>query len=384
VTVHDSGVGPAPPAAVREERVRGLRARVAESGLDAFLTCEAIHLRYLAGFTGSSGCLLVTPDRLGLLTDSRYEEQAREELARDPVELRITTDGTREALARLVREWLLPGDGGSGEDAAPRVGIEDERLTVAALRRLREAVPEVGWEPAGEPVERLRAMKGSLELDRLRRAAAMAGRALESTLERVEEGMTERELVAELEYRIRTEGSGPPAFDSIVASGPRSALPHAEPSGRELREGDLLLLDLGATCEGYRSDVTRTVVLGPASEWQRDLHDAVRAAQRAAREAIAPGVEAREVDRRARETLGERGLADRFGHSTGHGVGLEVHEAPSLSRESDDILQEGHVVTVEPGAYLPGRGGVRIEDDVVVGRDGPGVLTDSPRELREL
>ncbi|MDX1389634.1 MAG: M24 family metallopeptidase, partial [Acidobacteriota bacterium] len=173
-------------------------------------------------------------------------------------------------------------------------------------------------------------------------------------------------------------------FETIVAAGPRSALPHARPSDRPLRRGDLVLFDFGATVDGYCSDMTRTFVLGPAAEWQRDAHQAVAVAQEAATAALAAGVQSRDVDAAARETLRAAGLADRFGHGTGHGIGLEVHEAPRIYARSDDVLQAGSVVTVEPGVYLPGRGGIRIEDDVVVEEGGARVLTRFSRELVEL
>lgn len=365
MTVGTPRVG-SPPS----QRVRALRGRLSDEGLDALLVSHPPNLRYLSGFSGSAGLLLVDPEEALLLVDSRYEEQAEEE-ASDAVAVRLAEDGLVTGLAAEVT--------GRAELA---LGFEAHRTTVRRARRLAEETEGTEWRETDGLVEGIRARKDGAEIDLLREAGRVACRALDDALGLVEPGMTEREVVAELEYRLRRAGSGPPAFDSIVASGPRSARPHARPSERRLREGDLVLLDLGATVEGYRSDVTRTVVLGSPEPWQRRAHAAVRAARDAALSAVEPGRPAREVDEAARAALEDRSVEGAFGHSVGHGIGLEVHEEPSLSANSDDILQEGNVVTIEPGVYLRGRGGVRVEDDVVVG-DRPDVLTDAPRGLVE-
>jgi len=353
-------------------RLDSLRERLAEEELDALVVSHPPNFRYLSGFSGSAGLLLVQGHGALLLVDGRYDEQAVEEVGAG-IEVRVAEESLRDLLAEAL---------GTSDDP-PRVGLEAHRLTVEGAGRIREAAGDVEWSETTDLVEDLRAVKDADEVRRIARAAEVACRALEELLNVVEEGVSEQALVAELEYRLRAAGSGRPAFDSIVASGPRSALPHATPGERRVREGDLVLLDFGATVEGYCSDVTRTVVLGPAREWQREVQEAVRAARDAAVEAAVPGREAREVDRAAREVLEERGLVESFPHSTGHGLGLEVHEGPSLSRKSDEILRDGNVVTIEPGVYLRGRGGIRLEDDVVVA-DHPRVLTDAPRALREL
>jgi Xaa-Pro aminopeptidase len=357
---------------VRSGRIGRLREELSDDGRDGFLVSAPDNVRYLTGFSGSSGFLLVLPDRAVLLTDSRYEEQAEDEVVAG-VEVEIARDGLGTGITELV-EAVGPSS----------LAFEADHVTVEQLRRLREGDARVSWEPTRELVEDMRAVKDADEIALLARAAGVACRALESTLPAVREGASELELVAELEYQLRRAGSGPPAFESIVAAGPRSALPHARPSERPVREGDLLLLDFGATVEGYRSDVTRTVVLGPPAPWHRDVHGAVLRAQEVGRRELRPGRPAREVDASVRDVLDDAGYAENFGHSTGHGLGLAVHESPSLSRRSEDILQRGHVVTIEPGVYLRGRGGVRIEDDVVVEEDGARVLTDAARDLREL
>lgn len=276
----------------------------------------------------------------------------------------------------------VTGEGASA--AGARVGFESDRLTVRDRERLEEAAPDVRWSGVSGLVEELRVRKSDDEVGRIRRAARLGDRVLEDFLDGVAEGASETELAAELDYRLRVAGSEGVAFDTIVAAGPRSALPHASPSDRELREGDLLLVDFGARVEGYCSDMTRVFCLGPPEEWQRSLHRSVLRAQRAALELVEAGVEAAAVDGAAREALEADGLAEHFGHSTGHGVGLEVHEGPAVSGRSDERLQEGQVITVEPGAYLEGRGGVRIEDDVVVRPGDAEVLTGFPRELQVL
>ena len=342
-------------------------------GLSAFLSVHAANVRYLTGFTGSSGFLLVGPGAAGLITDFRYREQAAEEVP-DDLPVWIHEEGWRDEVAIRLSEVGAPDE----------VGFESDRLTVRARDELAGAAPEVRWRGVTGVVEELRQRKSEQEVDRIRRAAGLGDRVLEAFLGDVEAGATEAELAAELDYRLRLGGSEGVAFDTIVAAGPRSALPHARPSERPLAEGDLLLVDFGARVDGYCSDMTRVFCLGPPAAWQRSLHRSVLRAREAALEVIASGVEASEVDAAARRALERDGLEEHFGHSTGHGIGLEVHEGPSLSGRSEDRLREGNVVTVEPAAYLEGRGGVRIEDDVLVGARGAELLTGFPRDLREV
>lgn len=362
------------PSADHSARLGAVREGLTEARLDALLLVHPPNLRYLTGFTGSNGVLVVFREEGCLLTtDFRYEEQADQQV---PPQVTV----------RVARDGLLP-EVAAGLSARPtplRVGFEGQRLTVRDRRELGELCGGVLWEEAPPLVERLRERKDMAELAHLERAAGIAEATFERLRSVVREGMTEGETAAELDYALRTAGSGPTPFPCIVASGPRSSLPHAEPSERRLREGDLVLFDFGATAAGYCSDITRTVVLGEAEPWQRDLHDAVMEAQRAAVAMLRADVPAREVDGAARRALEGRGLGDRFGHSTGHGLGLEVHEGPRLSRRSEDVLRAGHVVTVEPGVYLRGRGGIRLEDDFVVAAGEPRPLTRVPAELVEL
>lgn len=364
---------PAASASPFARRLDQLRAELPSAGLDGLLLSKLTNVRYMSGFTGSSGQLLMLPERSVLFTDFRYEEQAEGEVA-PAIDVRISRNGLLEELAAFLDERGLSG----------RLGFEAESTTVRDRHELGELCDRVTWETAPGWVEAQRVRKDEKEILSIERAARLGEEALDQVLTIVSEGVTERTLAAELDYRLRLAGSGPPAFESIVAAGPRSALPHAQPSDRPLARGDLVLFDFGASVDGYCSDMTRTFVLGPAAPWQREAHRAVAAAQEAAKQTIRAGVPAREVDSAAREVLESAGLAERFGHGTGHGIGLEVHEAPRIYRRSEDILERASVVTVEPGVYLPGRGGIRIEDDVVVEDAGARILTRYSRDLIEL
>lgn len=365
-----AGAAERPAPALRLERLGGL---LADARLDALLVCHLPNVRYLSGFSGSAGYLLAGGGEAVLVVDGRYEEQAAAEVHHPEVEVVVARDGLLTAVAGIV-----------SERAPLSVGLEAEHLTLRRRDRLAEQSGEVRWDETVELVEGLRARKDEREVDRIARAARIASETWAEFLASVEEGRTERELAGELEYRLRRAGSEDRPFASIVATGARSALPHARPADRPVREGDLLLADFGATVEGYVSDLTRCAVLGAAAPWQREAHAAVEEARRAAVEAVGPGVAAAEVDRVVRDRLDAAGHLEAFGHSSGHGIGLEVHEGPALSRRSEEILRAGNVVTIEPGVYLRGRGGIRLEDDVLVDEDGARVLTTADRVLREL
>ncbi len=354
-------------------RLRNVRDRLHDSHLDALLVSHLPSIRWLSGFTGSSAFLIVEPGSATLITDFRYRTQASEEIW-DGVSIAIAESDLFREVARCLDEG----------ESGPRVGFEDHSLTVRDRRALGECCGGVMWEPSGPLVDELRSAKDSGEIESITRAVRLAEQALEDLLGVVAEGVSERDLAAELVYRLRLAGSESNPFDPIVASGPRSALPHAKPGGRRLEEGDLLLIDFGATVEGYCSDMTRTVVLGSPAAWQREIHGVVSEAVCAGVAATRAGVPARDVDRAARDVIADAGFGDRFGHGTGHGVGLEVHERPSVNSRSRETLRAGSVVTIEPAVYLPGRGGVRLEEMVVAGEGGPEVLTGFPLVLREI
>ncbi|PYP01383.1 MAG: Xaa-Pro dipeptidase [Gemmatimonadetes bacterium] len=343
--------------------------------LDGLLVSSRANVRYLTGFSGSAALVAVTRGDVLLVTDFRYDEQARAEAG---AVARIEVDGT-SVWDRFFKELATLGP-------LERMGYEAHVLSVHDAERLAQAGRAWCWTATTDLVERLRAAKDEGEVAAIRSAAMLAGDALRETLAQVRPGMTELAIAGVLEGALRRRGSEGHPFATIVASGPRSALPHARSSRRTVAVGEWLLLDFGAQVDGYCADITRTVVVGArASEPQRVLYELVRDAQRRARTAVRAGMSGREADALAREPIAARGFEEAFGHSLGHGLGLEVHEAPRLSKTNADPLPAGAVVTVEPGVYVAGEGGVRIEDDVHL-PDGRGaeLLSDGLTDLVEL
>lgn len=323
---------------------------------DAALVVARPNVRYLTGFTGSSGWALLVDGQLHLLTDERYRTQARDESPY--VELHIGNEGLVSMAAAILG------------DAVRELEIDSAALTVAAAEQLRQAVPAARMVPTAGRIERLRARKAPEEIGAIEAALELTEQALVEAFSVDVRGRTERALAARLEYACRRLGADAMAFETIVASGPRGARPHARPGDSAVPESAPVVVDCGCVVDGYCSDITRTVVVGEMSaRWQR-IHDAVDRARAAAIAAARPGIPAAELDGVARAVLAEEGLDRHFVHSLGHGVGLEVHEAPRLSSRSEEILEEGMVVTIEPGVYLPGEGGVRLEDLVVIEQGG--------------
>jgi Xaa-Pro aminopeptidase len=356
----------------REARQAALRGALEGEGLEALLVTHLPNIRYLTGFSGSAALLLVRPDSTTLITDFRYAVQAPDE-AGDSALVEIDQKSVWERLGRVLT-------------AAPvaTLGIEAQALTVRDAERVA-GLTRAKLVPVAELVERLRTVKSPEEVAAIRAAATLAEEALAELLPTVRAGQTELEVGAALESALRRRGSEWHPFPTIVASGPRSALPHARTSGRTIEAGEWLLLDFGAQVGGYCADLTRTMVVGRrADERQRTIYELVRSAQRRALEGLRAGMTGREGDALAREVIAARGFGDAFGHSLGHGLGLEVHEAPRLAPTSEASLPAHAVVTVEPGIYLPGWGGVRLEDDVHLGPDGAELLSDGRTELLEL
>ena len=356
----------------RSERQTALRGALEADGLDALLVTHLPNIRYLTGFTGSAGLLLVRPDATTLITDFRYAVQAPNEAGSAAV-VEIDQKSVWDRLGRLLA-GVAPG----------ALGIEAQALSVRDAERVagltRDRVV-----PTSDLVERLRAIKSPEEVAAIRAAADLAQAALAEVLPTVRPGLTELEIAATLEAALRRRGSEWHPFPTIVASGPRAALPHARTSPRTVQAGEWLLLDFGAQVDGYCADLTRTVVVGArADERQRTIYDLVRTAQRRALEHLRAGMTGREGDALARDVIAARGFGEAFGHSLGHGLGLEVHEGPRLAPTADAPLPLHAVVTVEPGIYLPGWGGVRLEDDAYLGPDGMVVLSDGRTELMEL
>ncbi len=366
-------------AGSEDERVERLAAELRERKLDLLLVWSTVNIRYLTGFTGSNALVLIAaPGRSSthrFLTDFRYETQSAEQVPEIFAREIVSGELLDAAVATLL----------AGAGTAGRLGFDDAHLTVAQHTRLRELLP-AGWQlvPCAGAVERMRAVKDPHEIDRIRAATRLADEALErSVLERGLIGRTEREVAIDLELEMRRLGAEGPSFPSIVASGPHGALPHAEPRSEPIAPDVLVTIDWGALHEGYCSDCTRTYATGERiSGRAREIYELVRRAQALARDAVTAGPNGRELDAVAREAIEAAGHGEHFGHGLGHGVGLEIHEGPRLSRTAgDDPLLAGSVVTVEPGVYLPGQCGVRIEDLLVVHADGHEVLTGLPTEL---
>ncbi len=360
-------------ADARPRRLAALRERLVDLHLDGLLVSGLANIRYLTGFSGSNALVFVTARDLFFLTDFRYETQVADEVG-DAARVRV------EGVSVWTGLWAMLGE----TPAVSTAGFESAHLAHRDFQRLLDEGSKWHWRPTTDLVESLRERKDPCEVALIRRAGEIATAALAQTLADVRPGLSELAVAGLLERHLRDAGSEEHPFDAIVASGARSALPHASPGDRAIARGDLLLLDFGAVAGGYCADVTRTVVVGRATERQVEVHAAVRDAGAAARAGVRVGMRGRDADAIAREVLVARGFGDAFGHGLGHGLGLEVHEAPRLSRTADGVLPPGAVVTIEPGAYIPGWGGVRIEDDVHLGADGAEVLTEFPRELLEL
>ena len=359
--------------AVRAARLRE-RLDSAAAGCQALLVTRLVNIRYLTGFSGSAAMLLVLPDEMLFVTDGRYRDQSAAELAAAGVEARIEVGLTQGA----QREALQAAAAGIGT-----LGLEAEDVTWGQQRRFAsEWFPEAELVATSGLVEDLRRVKDEGEVERMAAAAAAADAALAAVRHRLAERPTESDFALELDFEMRRNGASGTSFESIVASGPNGAKPHHRPGDRYIEAGELVVLDFGALVDGYCSDMTRTLCVGePASTTARRMVEVVAESQQAGVAAVRAGVEAKAVDEACRAVIAEAGWADAFLHSTGHGVGLEIHEDPRVSSASTDTLAAGYVVTVEPGVYLPEHGGVRIEDTVVVTEDGCRVLTNAPKEL---
>ncbi|MCC7153199.1 MAG: aminopeptidase P family protein [Bryobacterales bacterium] len=344
-----------------QERRRRLLDQLVEHKLPGLAVSHLPNVRYLCGFTGSNGLLVVTHSRTVLYTDPRYTLQADEET---------------DCAVRIVR--------GSLWDAVAPVrglGFESDKLTHAAWMAASKIMP---LKPVCGLVERLRMVKSEDEIRQIQDSVQVAAKAYARSLRAFRPGMTEKDLAAEIDHQVRKAGAEGPAFETIVAAGPRSALPHAKPTSQSIRTNQILLIDMGASLNGYASDMTRVVHTGTPGRKARSLYNAVLEAQLAAIDCIRPGIRAAQVDAVARRVLKEHHLDKAFQHSTGHGLGLEIHENPRLGKKDETPLESGMVVTVEPGAYLEGFGGVRIEDTVLVTKTGVEVLTPAAKELLAL
>jgi len=360
---------PAMDVGARAGRVRG---GFAAAGVDALIVTRLPNVRYLTGFTGSAGFVALTPDALVLVTDGRYAEQSVAQLAAAGVDGRVaigaTADEQRGALVVAV-------------DGFPRLGLEAHGLTWAQQREFVTWFTGHELVPTHDLVEAQRRVKEPAEVARIRAACAIADTALAELLPTLTDGPSERDFALALEFGMRRRGATKVSFDPIVAAGPNGALPHARPSERPIGRGELVVIDFGCVVDGYCSDMTRTVSVGDPGADATHLWDTVLVSQQAGSAAVGPGVECSAVDGASRAVIDDAGFGEQFVHGTGHGVGLEIHEAPRVARTAAGTLAPGYVVTVEPGVYLPGVGGVRIEDTLVVTSDGAVALTEFPKQL---
>ena len=349
----------------RIERLRGLMRR---EKLDGFVVVNLPNVRYLCGYTGSNGLMLVARGDCWFYTDFRYQEQIKTEVK-----------GCRKRV--LVRDLVShpPPEWGR---SYRRLGVEESHITLARFKQFRKRFPKARLVPSKDLVLELRRTKETVEVETIAEAQSITDRVFSDVLKMVKPGVRERDLALEIESQFRQHGEV--AFDSIVASGENAAKPHAGFSDRKLRKGDALTFDIGCRLRGYCSDMTRTVFVGKAPDELRKVYEIVHEAQRRALETIKPGIAAKAADAAARDYITEKGYGKQFGHSLGHGVGIEVHEMPTLAATSKDTLAVGDIVTVEPGIYLPGIGGVRIEDMAHVTKTGYVNLTRSPKRLTEL
>lgn len=351
------------------DRLITLREKLAEADLDALIVSQPENRRYLSGFTGSAGVLIISQQKAFLATDFRYYTQATEqapafELAKVGYKL---TDHLTDLLAQA---------------GAKRVGFESEHLTVAELERWREATPHVEWLPTSNLVEALRAVKSPEEIEKIRAAVQVADQAFARVSQQFRPGMTERDVAWMIRAELHALGADGVAFETIVAAGPNGAKPHYRWAAREIPAGVPIVIDMGAAVDGYHSDMTRTVIIGEPDARFREIYSLVLEAQEKAEARIRAGMNGVEADAIAREVIEAAGHADHFGHGLGHGVGLAVHEAPKLSfTATEDPLKPNMVVTIEPGVYLPEWGGVRIEDMGVIKEDGLEILTQTPKAL---
>ncbi len=357
---------------VHARRRAALRAQLHVHDLDALLVTDLLNIRYLTGFTGSNAALLVDAggeERTMFCTDGRYGTQSRRQVP----DLRRVIE--RAGDLRLAKEAMERGVG--------RLGFESHVVTVDSHLALAEVTGLHRLRRASRLVEQLRSVKDATEVAALRAGCAAADTALDGLLAAggLRPGRTERQVARDLEERMVQAGAAGPSFETIVATGPNSAVPHHRPTDAELQRGDLVKMDFGALVEGYHSDMTRTVVLGAPAGWQRELYDLVAAAQAVGRDALHPGADVREVDAVARGVIDGAGRGKEFLHGLGHGVGLQIHEAPALSPRGVGTLRAGMTVTVEPGVYLADRGGVRIEDTLVVSDGEPDLLTLTTKDL---
>ncbi|MGE6412881.1 M24 family metallopeptidase [Planococcus kocurii] len=351
-------------------KIQKLRTEMNSRNIEALLITSSFNLRYITGFTGTAGLAIVTQEKAVFITDFRYTEQANDQVE-DFVVVQAEKNLTDEAI-KTVKSLAIQ-----------TLAFEQDHMTYATAMQYKSKM-DIELQPVSDLVEKIRMVKTPEEITILKAAAKIADDAFEHICGFIRPGLTELEVSNELEFFMRKQGATSSSFDIIVASGLRSALPHGVATDKIIEKGDMVTLDFGALYNGYISDITRTVAVGQPSEKMKEVYDVVLKAQELGVEKIGPGISGIEADAIARDYIKSKGYGDAFGHSTGHGIGLEVHEGPGLSFKSETILEPNMAVTVEPGIYLPGIGGVRIEDDILITESGNERLTNSTKELRIL
>jgi Xaa-Pro aminopeptidase len=354
-----------------DQRIKKAFGLLKKNNIDIFLVSEINHVRYLAGFTGTNGMVVLAPPKAYFLTDFRYAVQSQKEVKNCQVII-----ASRQLATELPKIPVFT--------KGKRVGIEGDFVTISLLDKFKELMPAITFKATTQLIESLSITKDGDEVGKIRKAVRIADKAFAETLELLKPGIKEMDVALEIEFKMRALGAENVSFETIVASGQRSAMPHGRASDKKLRKGDFVTLDFGCLYRGYASDITRTVVLGKATEKQKKIYGIVLAAQKAACRAVKPGLSCNRLDNVAREMIMKAGYGDHFGHGLGHGIGLLVHDRPVLSPQSNDVLAPGMVVTIEPGIYISNWGGVRIEDDVLVTDGGGQILSKSPKELLEL
>ncbi|HLX42000.1 MAG TPA: Xaa-Pro peptidase family protein [Bryobacteraceae bacterium] len=351
-----------------EQRRHAVATRLGEYKIDALLVSSSANIRYLSDYTGSNGLILITAKESHFFTDPRYGLEASQKVT---CKVHVAKGPLIPAAAKLIKQKKLK-----------KIGLESSWIRLMDYNKLKEELP-LGYSlhAIGPLIEEQRMIKSLAEIDRIRKSVQANSEAYARTMRRVKIGVREQDLAAELEFQMRMLGAEKPSFDTIVAAGERSALPHAHPTARRFQENELLLIDMGATLDGYSSDMTRVAYAGVPPKQVRDMYRAVLEAQLTAVNAVRAGIPAGKVDATARGVLKKHNLEREFIHSTGHGLGLEIHEPPRIGKKEKTQLKAGMVITIEPGAYIDGFGGIRIEDTVLVTENGCEVLTPTPKEF---
>ena len=351
-------------------RIKKLRDELGRSELEFFIVTDMRNCLYLTGFTGSEGVVLITPTLVYLIVDFRYLEQAQKETKN--VNILKREKALHLLLADVMKKYK-----------SEKIGFESDSITFKQHKEIKESLPQNRLVPTLNVMKGLRAIKYGVEIASIKKAVRISDEAFKHILGFIKLGMREVDIAEEIEYTVKRKGASNISFDTIAISGEKTSLPHGAPSQDLLKKG-IVLMDFGCVFSGYSSDMTRTIFLGKATAKQKEIYNIVLEAQQIAIENVKPGVEASCIDKAARDYITNKGYGEYFGHSTGHGVGLDIHELPNISGKSDEVLQPGMIFTIEPGIYIPGWGGVRIEDMVQVTEDGCKIITKSSKEIIEI